>query len=904
MVDLLILIVLVILVPPIVALLQIHQLKRRVDTISAQNKELSQRLDQFSQTASSAQVDSQAVKAPPQLQTPPRAEQHAAQSAALNASSVDVKAEPAKPRPDEMVKSEPAKPVKVERKPPVAHKPYPTPEWQLKLKQHFKDNWLVWCGGLALVFGLGYLVQFIAHRIEITPATRVGMALLVSLLTVGVGEWLHRKFHDAQVLAGKDYIPAAIVAAGTTGVYATLVFATVSYHLLAPTLALVLIAATALVSLFAAVRYGSLMAVLGLIGGYIAPLWLTFATPAYFVLGCYISAVSAVGIYVLKRCQLPWLLWGVFAGHMLWLATISFFVPEPLWWVAIFYPITAYLLSTVPAQGWTLRSSAIPCPDFEPYFAPLLLSFSLLIGLDKHILPATLSASVLVVAILAMLLWQPILLKQRHPYHAPVLAAWLTAVFVTSLYSQQPQTMPFMMLVAIVAVWWLLSIAQAYQGFLSHSNKVNYWWLIAGPQALVLSLLFYTDIQLHDSLWISSLFSVVVMALLALLAFKVSRLRSDLSVVIHVFLLANIFLWTSGPTFGLLLSLQVALVVWQMVKQQPPMHSLVVKGLVSLLLLRLSVLPLVPEWFSSAWPTWTLGFVNFMPPIVVLIWAMRLTKNQPQIKGAKSVLADWLEGALVHISALLLLVESHYLVTGTFQVFSHVDLISASFWLIEALTLCAVYGYRQQHCEHVLMQKIYLTYRQGLLVFALLCTLLINLEYMPLWSDSVTGEALPVFNLMALGWLIPGALLGLVTWREWLPATEIFNREQSKLAGYSIAGGLVGIWLLLSIRQFWQPGTLDLKVGTTMAEWLSYSVTLIIAGCVLTFIGIRKANLMIQKVGLSLLGVASLKVFLSDIGHLDGAWRVVSFLGLGVALIGIGRLFQVLKTKQPITPQQ
>ena len=41
-------------------------------------------------------------------------------------------------------------------------------------------------------------------------------------------------------------------------------------------------------------------------------------------------------------------------------------------------------------------------------------------------------------------------------------------------------------------------------------------------------------------------------------------------------------------------------------------------------------------------------------------------------------------------------------------------------------------------------------------------------------------------------------------------------------------------------------------------------------------------------------------VFAIDAGALEGVWRILSFLGLGVALIGIGRLYgPVLRAERP-----
>ncbi len=40
--------------------------------------------------------------------------------------------------------------------------------------------------------------------------------------------------------------------------------------------------------------------------------------------------------------------------------------------------------------------------------------------------------------------------------------------------------------------------------------------------------------------------------------------------------------------------------------------------------------------------------------------------------------------------------------------------------------------------------------------------------------------------------------------------------------------------------------------------------------------------------------VAVLKVFLVDMSNLEGIWRALSFMGLGLVLIGIGLLYQRL----------
>ena len=43
---------------------------------------------------------------------------------------------------------------------------------------------------------------------------------------------------------------------------------------------------------------------------------------------------------------------------------------------------------------------------------------------------------------------------------------------------------------------------------------------------------------------------------------------------------------------------------------------------------------------------------------------------------------------------------------------------------------------------------------------------------------------------------------------------------------------------------------------------------------------------------LAVVGLTSAKVFLIDMAGLDGLWRALSFLGLGLTLIGLGAVFR------------
>lgn len=78
------------------------------------------------------------------------------------------------------------------------------------------------------------------------------------------------------------------------------------------------------------------------------------------------------------------------------------------------------------------------------------------------------------------------------------------------------------------------------------------------------------------------------------------------------------------------------------------------------------------------------------------------------------------------------------------------------------------------------------------------------------------------------------------------------------------------------------------------AGWLAAAIALLIAG-------VRLPDKALRLAGLGLLTATILKVFIIDAAALEGALRILSFLGLGVALIGIGKLYTRVLAGEAVT---
>jgi len=160
-----------------------------------------------------------------------------------------------------------------------------------------------------------------------------------------------------------------------------------------------------------------------------------------------------------------------------------------------------------------------------------------------------------------------------------------------------------------------------------------------------------------------------------------------------------------------------------------------------------------------------------------------------------------------------------------------------------------------------------------------------------LFNPAVTNA--PVGNLPILDWLLPAYLIPA------LGALAVSRRPgaipdapmRAGLAGYTLVAGFV--WISLQIRHLFhgpQIGLAEVPVGTAelwtlSAGWLAY-------GGLLLGLGIWRGSRAVRLTALAVIGLAAAKVFLVDMGGLEGLWRVGAFLGLGLVLIGLSQIYR------------
>jgi uncharacterized membrane protein len=162
----------------------------------------------------------------------------------------------------------------------------------------------------------------------------------------------------------------------------------------------------------------------------------------------------------------------------------------------------------------------------------------------------------------------------------------------------------------------------------------------------------------------------------------------------------------------------------------------------------------------------------------------------------------------------------------------------------------------------------------------------------PWFSNTDVGGLF--WNLILLGYGIPAILaaaLGLIA-RPTRP-------QAYRTVAAVTAVGLALLYLSLEVTRFYH-GPVLTEGAFSNAEGYTYSAVWLAFGVVLLVVGIYLRSQPVRLCSAAVVLLTVGKVFLIDMAGLTGVWRALSFIGLGLVLVGIGYLYQrLLFAKRP-----
>ncbi len=155
----------------------------------------------------------------------------------------------------------------------------------------------------------------------------------------------------------------------------------------------------------------------------------------------------------------------------------------------------------------------------------------------------------------------------------------------------------------------------------------------------------------------------------------------------------------------------------------------------------------------------------------------------------------------------------------------------------------------------------------------------------PVFTGNPVG-ATPVFNELLYAYGLPAALAAWAAW--WMKQRG--NAQGSSIV-QAIAVVLALVCVTLEVRQAFQGTTLD-GPAPDNREWYAYSAAWIISSGLLMLAGLLRKSVVLRHAAMGVMVASVLKVFLFDTRHLTDLWRVLSYFGLGVSLLLLAWVYQ------------
>jgi len=776
----------------------------------------------------------------------------------------------------------------------------------ISFEERFGTQWVVWVGGLALALGGIFLVRYSIEQDLIGPGVRVVLGALLAAGLIAAGEWTRRK----ETLAGLPglpavSIPAILTAAGTMTAYADVYAAYELYGFLSSGAAFILLGLVALATLAAALLHGPALAGLGLVGAYVTPLLIASDDPNYWALYLYLAVVTAAAFALARMRMWRWLAITAVVFCVFWvlpglgevkfdtLAAQSFHIIVGFALVALI--VVAGLLfgpDAIPGRIDSMSSAALGAYLFA---AALIVIFSghepLPLGLFAALTAATVAIAWRTDAAAAALPAGALLV-------ALVFASWAVSFGIETLIAPSGPTAGAIPEPSTVAYTMHLLLGAGFAalfgivGFMAQGRSgqplIPMLWSACATfvPVAILAALYYRIANFEASIP----FAAIGLVLAGIFAFAVEQLtkrepRPGLAGSEAIFATGAVAALALAFTMALSkgwLTIALAVIVpgiaWICEKRPLPALRWLAAVMVVLVVLRIGWEPRIVGDTVGTTPIFNWLLYGYGVPAAAFWLAGYMLR-----KRADDVPARMIDSGAILFTVLLAVWEIRHLVNGG-------DVYKQTAPLAEiALQVCVglamVIG-----LERLRERTASIVHNVGALVIAVLTLAAIVFGLGIAVNPFVTGDPVggPVINLILLGYGLPALLAGVLA----LMTRGIRPQAYSTTAAI-VAVGLALSYLTLQVTRFYHGPVLtagpttDAEQYAYSAVWLVFGVLLLVAGFVLRSRSVRFASA-------AVVGLTVAKVFLWDMSDLTGIYRALSFIGLGIVLMGIGWLYQRL----------
>ncbi|MFG1375658.1 DUF2339 domain-containing protein [Xanthobacter autotrophicus] len=789
-------------------------------------------------------------------------------------------------------------------------------------------RWAVWVGGLALALGGVFLVRFAVEQDLIGPAMRVGLGLLLAAALLAGGEVLRRRARSEEPAEAPAHlsaapsagpfaglgrvpdVPSVLTAAGTMTAFGSLYAAYELYHLIPPQVAFLLLAATGVATLLAALLHGPALAALGFIGAAVTPFLITSQEPNAWGVALLIAAVAASALGVARVRRWAWLAFIAIIGVVAWgLTLLVFGVPQAVSASGalglVLLALTALLLAprlfwgpdtgprpepiSILGAAGALLVTAVAAVDGKLGGEMGALPLSVFVLAAVGVLALAWRVKPMTLATLAVAVLAPAILTQWVFPPEPGTALAPAGPMAGALPEPARLSLGHFMVYAfgMGALMLGAGLAGAWRGgrFL-----VLVGWAVTGTLGPVLMLIAaYARLTELDR---SVPFAALALALALLFTLAAERLsRATRAYGGTIF--------AAGAVVTLALALTFALEKgWLTVGL----------ALAALGVAWISTLRPLPglRAFSAGLALVVLGRIIWLPTIAVdpgatpifnwLLWGYGVPAFA--FAGAAFLLAksgdDWSrrvhESLALLFAVMLAATQVRHLAHGG-------DIYASGTRLFETGLLATIYGAYAvglARLAAITGRGFYRLFADLVAAVAALCALNGLGENNPFMTGESVGGV--VFNDLLVAFALP-AVLALV-----FAGVQPVARGRVKLAAGGLAIVLALAYITFEVSRLFQGAVLDAD-QISSAEWYAYSAAWLVSGMVLLGIGLWRGSRTLRLASAAVMVATVLKVFLSDMADLEGVLRAVSFIGLGLVLVAMGWVYQRLLAREKAAPR-
>ncbi|RVU36776.1 DUF2339 domain-containing protein [Hwanghaeella grinnelliae] len=786
-------------------------------------------------------------------------------------------------------------------------------------ERNFATKWLVWLGGLTIALGGVFLVKYSIDNGLLTPAMRIATGLILSIALVIGGEWVRQKTAQRETdrsdepAKRADYVPPALTGAGVATAFGSLYAGYALYGLISPLFAFAAMAGVCTLALGLSLLQGHFVAILGVIGGLAIPALVHSDSPSAWALFSYLTFIAGAAFAIVRYKDWWWLasitLLGMSGWQFLWIvggAADQSMLPLYLHMVAVFAITVACRPGDSLGSPRRTPSHPLDIGALAPIQHMVTLAGVCLAGMTvfalmrmSHDSGAVLFAG-LVVAILGGTAFRARILDALLPISAGLALAglftWIVpnqvgyfglSLFDTSNTAElaqipfSPEFQAFGFAAAAAGIWFaILGFAGIYR-----NGRRDLWAAISGVVPLATLFLAYAKLStlLPQTLWSGIAMALACGAIAA--TSQAARRRSDpfMESVVGLYALAalsaialSLTILLDGSWLTIALSFMILAAAWVNgrfeIAYLRPASAIVAAVVIG----RLAMLNQIPFTLSvvesdAVWILYSYGL-----PAMALAGAARLFRRQKD-----DTLVGLLEsGAIALASATVSLEIREFFGTAT-EWPNRLTLIEVSLhslnWLISGTALY----YRnivRPRALHRIASRLFLGLG-GAAVVGLQVLLM----------GPFTGEAVgssTFINTLLIAYLAPAMIVAVLAYlAQWGG-----ERALARILAFA-AAGLAFLWINMEVRHAFHGTRLDIG-PTTEAELYTYSIIWLLCAAPALILGLIRDRRILRRVGLGLVLLTTAKVFLVDMGDLDGLYRVISFLGLGFSLVGIGFLYQ------------